>query len=134
MKYIYYFYYTHTHTHTEKNKGTPHFELDYKLRLVFIVLFRFFCFILGEGRGLEIFLGEVGFFIGVLLFGERYIFLISLRLGKISLEQPAAFLGTEESMTNFRVSSEFAILFRLLGNMEVQSHQFSPYVKEIKDV
>lgn len=79
-------------------------------------------------------MGEVGFFIGVLLFGERYIFLISLRLGKISLEQPAAFLGTEESMTNFRVSSEFAILFRLLGNMEVQSHQFSPYVKEIKDV
>ena len=68
------------------------------------------------------------------MFWEKNIFLISLRLRKISLEHPPAFLETEESMANFRALSELAVLFNLIGNIEVQSHQFSQNVKEIRDV
>lgn len=50
------------------------------------------------------------------------------------LEHPPAFLGTEESAANFRTLSELAALFNPIGNMEVQSHQFNPHGKNVRDV
>lgn len=59
-------------------------------------------------------------FYEVLLFGKRVIFLISLRLGKIRLVLLPASLGREDSMANFTAPPEIAIVFNLVGNMEVQ--------------
>lgn len=66
--------------------------------------------------------------------GIGAIFLISLRLGKISLLLLPALLGTEEPTAGFRAAPQLLLCSILLETRKFKLHQLSPCAKEVRDV
>lgn len=114
----------------EANATPPFFELGYKPLLVFVII----CLVLSH----------IGFFgawdleilgvYGVLLFGDRAIILIFLRLGKTSLLLLPAFLGTEDPWPGSGQPQSLLLCLILLETQKFKLHQFSPYAKKVIDI